>query len=314
MSLLIIPGLVHAEEKEVQEIKQIPVSNQNYNYTSQAEDFRDTLSKQLSIFSAGIYSGPHLPPVNFALSYGGDVQIIVNLQLPFDVFTYGASDYYIYIPILNPPSDIDMYIKIDSFTFLDDNYFAVNGWYKDGMNFIILNAHGLIYYTPEGYIIHNPFLPLTSSDTHTLEISIHDYTSSPIKLRLSQSNLTIIDSDTVKIGTFINRNHNDFHVDRTINDIPLAVAFLATQGLTSFGLGAVELPGSLGIYVFTHTSTGGQYATIDMPVHFSKPDYLTVNYTWDDINGTYNKHINAYVKNFVIHSTDTKLKVPASGE
>ncbi len=310
--LIILPAFVHAEEKEYQRIEQIPVS-QNYNYTSHVEDFRITLGKYVSAFKYGIYLGPHLPPAEYSLSYQGDVMIEINFTLDFNMFVYGASDYYIYIPILNPEGNIAMHIRIDNFTFLDDDYFAYGGWNRDGMNFSALAEHNLIYYLPNiGYILHNTFYPLQSEIPHTLQISIHCFTNEPIRLLLSQEETSL--NSTIAVGTYFYRqDYSDLQVTNSISGIPIAMAFLATEGLTQFGLGAVELPGDLGLYINYLSSVGGKYATLDMPYHFAKPDWVVINYTWDAPSGGYNKQITAFVKNFIIQSTDTLLATPATG-
>ena len=316
ISLLLVPSFVNAEEKEAQEIRQIPVS-QNYEYTSNVTDFRDTLSNYKSIFKQGIYAGPHLPPAKFMFSHAGDVVIEINLKLGFNVFVYGASDYYIYIPILNPEGDIAMHIRIDDFTFLDDNYFAYGGWSRDGMNYSVLAEHDLICYIPEyGYIIHNPFYPLDSQKTHKLEIAVHIFTSEPLQLLLSQEESSIIESTIIKIGSYFYRqDYSDLRgIESTVSDIPIAIAFLATQGLTEFGMGAVELPSSLGLYIPFLSSVGDKYVTLDMPYHFTKPSWVIIEYGWDAPTGYTEKKREAFVKNFLLQSTDTKLKEPATGE
>ena len=313
VAMILLPGLVRAEEVEAQKIEQIPAGATNYNYTSNATDFRDILSEHLSVFKTGIYSGPHLPPAKFALSYAGDVKLSITFQLGINVFVYGASDYYIYLPVLNSPGTVAMHITLDDFTFLDDDYFSAKGWYRDGMNYSVLAMHHLIYYFPDvGYILHNPFYPLTSNENHTLTIAIHPITDSPIIFDLMQEQSEIVKNLTLQIGRYINNDWNDFHSEKTVT-APLALAFLATEGITQFGLGAVTLPGNLGIYQYLLTASGDKYATIDMPFHFPAGDYVTINYTWDAPTRVYNKQVQAYVKNFVLQSTDTKIAVPSSG-
>ena len=314
--VLLLPGLVRAEEVEAQKIEQIPAGASQYNYTSNATDFREELSSHLGVFSTGIYSGPHLPPAKFALSYAGDVKLTAVFQLGLNVFVYGASDYYIYLPVLNAPGTIAMHIKIDDFTFLDDDYFTAKGWYRDGMNYSVLSMHHLVYYFPGvGYVLHNPFLPLSSNENHTLTVAIHPITDSPIIFNLMQEQSELIQNLSLGIGRFNANDWNNFDQEIEKFGLPIALGFLATEGITQFGLGAVNLPGDLGIYQYLLTSTGDKYATIDMPLHFLAGDYVTINYTWEAPSGDYNKNqTNAYVKNFVIQSTDTKLHNPAAGE
>ena len=315
ISLLLIPSMVHAEEKEYQTVQQIPVVNQNYNYTLQIEDFRDKLASYNANFSTGIYTGPHLPPVLFSLSYTGCIEITAPFQLGFDMFTYGASDYYIYIPILNPPNSIAMKIEIghepDNWIFLEDKYFDD----ASKIDYSMLQTHHLIEYIPNlGYILHNPFFPLKSEKTYYLNISIYPYTTTPLEIYLTQENTATFGNITVEIGTHFTSVYKDLAgIMKKISGVPLAFAFLATQGLTSFGLGAVELPGDLGLELWNDNDPlMGKFATLNMPYHFTTPDEVIINYTWTapasgtDVN-IQQKQITAFVKNFIIHSTDTVI-------
>ena len=334
ISLLITPSFVNGEERTpifVQQ-KQIGMPD-TVNYTSNTTDFRDKLTNISKVFGEGVYLGPHLPVVDTKLKFIGSVQLIFNISLTSDIFGFGASDYYIYLPILNPPTSFDMAITIrksndgalQTFTVVQDNYFESYGGVVTGPPYSQASSLHMIKYVPKwGYFIHPIIFPLLTNSYYILKVSLHFKNQDPLEIFLSQENLPYISSYRVKLGyLFSNKKVSQITLetqqelyDDSSNYIKPALSFVFLDGVTQFGVGAVTLPGNVGVWTNYSVSSGtpnGSYATLDMPVHMQYPSYLHLNYSYKSGGNINHRDYDAFVKNYIIHSTDGKVDVPAAG-
>ncbi len=325
---------VNAAYPSIQEIKQLPISDSakvQYINADNYTDFMKQLADIDSDFNAGVYAGPHFPPVYIKLKYVSEIRIITKLSLSPDVFGYGASDYYLYIPILNDPSTIQMLIFIEdaqtyeyspeptyhkALVIVKDDYFKA--FYENdpslmltGANYSTLYKFGLVRYDPSyGYFFHPLIFPLVANKDYVLEIDLHFVQQEPLKTLFAVDQDSLFGDTVLQTGdTFLNTEIEYISLSnmKSYTIPPLAYAMSFHEGLSACGIGGVALPPNLAMQIKFYVAIQNNYSTLEMPFYLYLPAQINIEWDYKSGNVSKNESHDPFVKHFILDSTAYKV-------